>query len=161
MNMKLEISWVCPNQESHKCSVRHCEFKKKYSRKKAHEKNKKKYNLDNKNRYHQKYKMQAEFKKKKSEYWKYYSNKKGKDWLKKRLLNRSKPILSELALSNKRELYKKWAKDNWDKRVEYAREYRRRKPIFGIRGKIAEARKSGDIKKLAEICLSAIIRSYE
>jgi hypothetical protein len=46
-------------------------------------------------------------------------------------------------------------------RAQYARQWRRRSEIFGFRTKIIEARASGDIGKLAQECLDAIVRAYE
>ena len=124
--------------------------------------NKERENAKSKERYHSKYKLNPAFKSRSSERWKRYAKEKGAEWVLLRSRKYRKPYaaLSKSTRSNIREAYKAWAKLNWDRRVEYAREYRRRKATFGFRNKIAQARRSGDIRKLAEECLDAIVRAY-
>lgn len=131
-------------------------------RKSYHEKNKERENAYNIQRYHEVYKKDPALMKKRRASCKRYASKQGPDWQRERSQRYRKPYstLSESRRSKIREGYKKWAKKNWEQRVEYARKHRRKKPGFGLRGKIANARRSGDVRKLAQECLDAIVRAY-
>ena len=150
------------NAESAKSSrQQRADYRRRY-----HEKNREKENEANRRRYHEKYKTDPAWMKRRRQSWKTYAAKRGKKWnseRQKKYGNRNKPSseLSPSSLSKKRAAYRRWAKANWDRRVEYAKEYRKRNPTFGLRSKIGAARKSGDLGKLAEECLAAIVRSYE
>jgi TRAP-type C4-dicarboxylate transport system substrate-binding protein len=89
--------------------------------------------------------------------------KKGHLWARLRSRKYRKPyaLLSDKQKKLIREAYKKWAKENWGKRVEYAREYRKRNPAFGLRTAISSARRSGDIRELASVCEHAIAKLNE
>lgn len=120
-------------------------------------------NKKNRKRYHEKYKVDSGWMKKRREAWKKYAEKQSIQWFKERSrrYRKSHSKLSPSARSKIRKAYTSWAKRNWEWRVEYAKKYRRKKPGFGLKSKIANARRSGDIRKLAEECLIEIIRADE
>lgn len=164
ISKKLEMFWRCPNREPHRCSLRHCPPRKKESRRLMHLKRKEIDNASNRKRYHEKYKLSPVWMEKRRASWKKYASKQTKEWFKKRACGRKNPKRSDLSPSRRfklREAYTKWAVKHWKERVDYAKTYRRRSPVFGLRQKISRARESGDIRKLAEECFDAIIRADE
>ena len=141
--------------------------KLKVERRRAYRANYHRENLEeqrrkNRERYHSRYKDDPAFIKRRTKSWKSYAERMEPSWILARSRKYRKPYanLSPSTRSKIREAYKKWAKLNWQKRVEYAREYRRKNPAFGLRNKIASARRSGDLRKLTQECLDAIIRAY-
>jgi hypothetical protein len=163
ISKKLEISWRCPKREPHSCSTRQCPAKKKEYRRLMHLKRREIDNEKNRKRYHEKYKASEAWMKRRRESWKKYATRKGNAWIKERSKKYRKSYrnLSPSTRSKIRAAYIQWAKENWSKRVEYARAYRRKNPAFGFRNKIAEARRTGDIGKLAQECFDAIVRAYD
>ena len=166
ISKRLGTSWTCPNRASHNCSLRRCPDKRTEYRRLTHLSRRERDNEKNRKRYHELYKNDPVMTEKRRESWREFAKKKGKAWSKERSRKRPKTkastaSLSESQLSKKREAYREWAKSNWEKRVIYAQKYRRRSPGFGFRNLIAEARRSGDIGKLAEECLAAIVRLDE
>lgn len=138
------------------------EYRQAY-RRLYHERNREQENEKNRLRYHQKYKTDAVWMKKRRESWRRYALKQGLEWMRERGKRYRKPYaqLSQSTRSKIRKAHTAWAKKHWEKRVEYARQHRRKKPGFGLRNKIAKARRTGDIGKLAEECFAAIIRADE
>lgn len=135
---------------------------RKAYRRSYHLKNRERENARNLARYHKKYKLDSAWTKKRKASWIRYAKKKGIQWSRDRG-KRYRKKYSELSPSTRskiRAAYRVWAKKNWGRRVEYARVYRRRNPVFGFRGKIASARRTGDVRKLAEECFNAIVRAY-
>jgi len=138
------------------------EHRKKY-RRLYYLKNKEWENQKNNARYQARYKSDPVWREKRLLSCRNSAAKKSKEWHAKRSKKYRKPYssLSESARSKIRKAYTAWAKINLDWRAEYARQWRRRKATYGFRSKIAEARRSGDIGKLAQECLHAIIQTYE
>src|SRR5688500_1759044 len=133
ISKKLGMFWECPKQELHKCSLRHCEFKRKEYRRITHLQRREIDNKKNRERYHNRYKLNPDLKETNKRKWREYAKRMGRQWQRERSKKYRKPY-SSLSISTRskiRAAYKKWAKKNWDWRVEYARQYRRRKPTFG------------------------------
>jgi hypothetical protein len=163
ISKKLAASWECPNRESHRCSLRQCRHKRKEYRRQTHLQRREIDNAKNRKRYHDRYKNDPKWTEKRKRSWREYAAKMGGQWILERSRKYRKPYasLSTSQRSRIRNAYTSWAKRNWEKRVDYARKYRRKNPIFGFKTKIAAARRSGDIRKLAEECLDAIIHLDE
>jgi hypothetical protein len=142
---------------------RESKLKRQLYRKAYHAKNKDKENGANRNRYHEKYKQDPEYKERSRRNWARFSANQSKEWslLRSRKYRRAYSALSEKQRSAIREAYKIWAQDNWERRVEYAKEWRSRQPTTGLRKAIAEASRTGDIAKLAAVCERAISRFDE
>jgi hypothetical protein len=159
MKTKLAIALDLQVQER----IRLKKERRRVYRKHYHEKNREKENEKNRQRYHEKYKTDPVWVEKRQKRWREFSAKQIKGWSRARSKKYRKPYkeLSESTRSKIRAAYTVWAKNNWDERVKYARQYRRKKPTFGLRSQIARARASGEFGELAEKCLDAIIRSYE
>lgn len=144
-------------------TFRQSALKRKLYRLAYHRMNKDLENSKNCARYHAKYKSDPTLVARRRESWKQYSKRMGSEWsrLRSKKYRKAYAKLSPSQRSRLREAYRKWAKQNWERRVEYAREYRRRSPLFGFRKAIAEAGRGGNIRELAEICESAIARLDE
>lgn len=144
-------------------SFRESSLKRRLYRRAYHAKNKEEENGKNKDRYHKKYKSCPEFKSASRLRWRHFASKQSRDWqvLRSRKYRKHYSLLSERRKHAIREAYKRWANENWDKRVQYAREWRAKQPTAGLRRAIAEAARTGDIAKLAAVCERAISRADE
>ena len=137
--------------------------KRKAYRAAYHVRNREAENKKNLERYHAKYKHDEKIMERRRETCREYSKRMGTAWsrLRSKKYRKAYAKLSPATRFKIREAYKKWAELNWEKRVEYAREYRRRQPLCGFRQAIAQAASSGDIRKLAERCESAFAKLDE
>lgn len=138
-------------------------LKQKARRAAYHKKNRAAENAKNLSRYHAVYKRDPEIVARRGESFRQYALRMGTEWsrLRSKKYRKAYANLSPLRRSKMREAYKKWAKLNWEARVEYAREYRRRHPLFGLRKAIADAARIGDVRELAKRCESALAKFNE
>ena len=158
------MSWECPNREPHKCSLRQCPLKRQEYRRLTHLSRKESDNEKNRQRYHEKYKTDLVLMSKKRARWRDYAQRQGVEWQQERSKKYRKAYsdLSSAQRSRIRLAYTKWAKQNWGKRVEYARHYRRKiNPGIGLHQLIADARNSGDFGELIQRLGDAIARLDE
>lgn len=158
------MSWECPNREPHKCSLRQCLLKRQEYRRLTHLSRKESDNEKNKQRYHEKYKHDSVLMSQKRAQWKDYAQKQGVEWQRERSKKYRKTYseLSSAQRSRIRLAYTQWAQQNWGKRVEYARHYRRKiNPAIGLYRLIADARGSGDLGELIQRLGDAIARLDE
>lgn len=138
-------------------------LKRKLYRKAFHLKNRGKENASNLKRYHERHKLDPRFMEKRRAAWRSFAKKQPTEWslLRSRKYRKHYSQLSERQRNAIREAYKRWAKENWGKRVQYARDWRHRQPLAGFRKAIAEASRTGDVEKLIACCELAIIRAHE
>mgnify|MGYP006985673010 CR=1 FL=1 len=163
MSKKLENVAESPHRES----LKRCLKSRKKYRAEYHSKNLEEQRRKNRQRYHEKYKKNPGYQTKAAQRWAEYVKRKGPEWVlersrKYRKLNGKEYYSQPKVREKMRANYNKWAKQNWEKRVEYARRYRRKvKPQIAIREAVDEARRTGDLRKLADACVSAIVRLNE
>jgi hypothetical protein len=116
-------------------------------------------------KWYQKRKMNQDFLMRRRKYYRSYYERKileNPEWnLRSKKYRKIYADLSPLTRFKIREAYKAWAKRNWEKRVDYARKYRRKNLFFNIRAKIKEAGESGNLREFIEGLSDSIIKSYE
>ena len=144
-------------------TFRQSKLKRQLYRRAFHAKHKEEENGKNLKAYHSKYKTCPEFKRRASARYSAYRKKMGLEWDRLRSRKYRKPYsaLSEKQKNAIRNGYKLWAKNNWDRRVKYARDWRSKQPTSEFRKAIGEAARTGDFAKLAIFCEHAIGRAHE
>ncbi len=159
----LSVSDLAKAEQVSSLSFRESSLKRQLYRKAYHAKNRDRENGKNLSRYHERYKDDPDFRAKARLQWQRFRSKQSREWslLRSRKYRKAYSLLSERSRNAIREAYKRWARENWDKRVEYARHWRSVQPRAGLRKAIAEAVRTGDIAKLAAVCERAISRADE